>query len=97
MSFQQHREKTKKWRAWVRQHGPALTEHGLPRDAISTELGWFLFLDHGYIQSTNLAMSDWWTVTFLSDDNAKWLAGFIEGEYPMRYPQLVATLRREMT
>lgn len=95
MSFQQHSEKTKKWRAWVRQHGPTLAEHGLPPDAIDTDLDWFLFLDHGYIQSTKLAMADWWSINFLSDDQAKWLAGFVEGLYPEQYPQLVAALRRK--
>jgi hypothetical protein len=97
MSFQHHREKTEEWRAWVRQHGLSLAEHYLPTDAIYTELDWFLFLDHGYIQSSKLPTADWWTINFLSDDNARWLAAFIEGQYLKQYPQLVAALRRELT
>ncbi len=94
MSFQRHREKTKDWRAWVRRHGPSLAEHGLPPDAVRTELDWFLFLDHGYIQSTKSSPADWWTVNMLSADHARWLAGFIQEQYADQYPQLVATLRR---
>lgn len=74
--------------------GSSLGDHGLPRDAIRTELEWFLFLDHGYIQSTELAPADWWTIDMLSADHAKWLAAFIEGQYPEQYPQLLAALRR---
>ncbi|MCE9544160.1 MAG: hypothetical protein K8T25_01350 [Planctomycetia bacterium] len=72
-----------------------MAEHGLPADAIRTELDWFLFLDHGYIQSTQLSLADWWTIDWLSADQAIWLAAFIQEQHPDKYPQLVAALRRE--
>lgn len=97
MNFQRHREKTKDWRAWVRQHGSALAEHGLPPDAVHIELDWFLFLDHGYIQSTKQSPADWWTIELLSVDHARWLTGFIQQLYPDSYPHLVAALRRRAT
>jgi len=95
MSFQRHHEKIKHWREWIRRNGNALAAHGVPRDAFGTELDWFLFLDHGYIQSAKVAMADWWTIKWLSDDNAKWLADFVQELYPDQYPDLVTALRRQ--
>lgn len=97
VSFNRHHEKTSEWRAWVRQYGSALTEHGLPLDAVRTELDWYLFLDHGYIQSAERSPADWWTIRLLSADQAMWLARFIQEHYPGKYPELVAALRREAT
>ncbi len=96
MNFHRHRQKIKDWREWVRRHGPVLAEHGLPPDTVRTELDWFLFLDHGYIQSTKLSLADWWTISLLSPNHARWLADFIQKRYPNQYPELVVALRREV-
>ncbi|MGC4007078.1 MAG: hypothetical protein QM811_29725 [Pirellulales bacterium] len=40
------------WPGWVREHLAELTACGLPAESYETETGWFVFLDHGYVQST---------------------------------------------
>ena len=94
MTFQRHREKTRAWREWLRQHQAMLSQCGLPPAALRSELDWFVFLDHGYVQTANDPPANWWSIRLLAASQAGRLAGFIAAEYPGRYAELVSELRR---
>jgi hypothetical protein len=88
VSIQRHREKTRAWREWLRHHHPVLSRCGLPADALRSELDWLVFLDHGYVQSAAEPPANWWSVRLMAAEQAARLSGFIERQYPGRYPKL---------
>lgn len=94
MSIQRQSEKTRVWREWLRRHRSVLSTCGLPPGALRSELDWFVFLDHGHVQSATEPPADWWSIRLLAAAQAGRLAGFIKCQYPGRYTSLVAELRR---
>jgi hypothetical protein len=93
MSFERHREKTRAWHDWLRRHHDDFIAFGLPPAALRSELDWFVFLDHGYVQSADEPPENWWSINLLAATQAKRLASFIEQNYEQRYANLVANLR----
>ncbi|MEX0700632.1 MAG: hypothetical protein WD069_00910 [Planctomycetales bacterium] len=94
MSFRQDNRKSIEWKRWVDRHRPELIECGLHEDAWRTRMDWFLFLDHGYIQTVEIDMRDWWRVGMLAGSQCERFARFLEREYGTEYSWLVEKLRR---
>ncbi len=81
------------WPRWLHEHRAELTACGLPPEAYKTELDWFVFLDHGYVQSTERHISDWWSINTLGAEQAERLREFLVREYSDRYPDLLRSLQ----
>jgi hypothetical protein len=81
------------WPRWLREHRAVLTACGLPPEAYKTEMDWFVFLDHGYVQSTERHISDWWSINTLGAEQAERLREFLAREYGDRYPDLLRSLQ----
>lgn len=79
MSFQQHREKTRDWREWVRRNHNRLVDCGIPHDVVADELRWFVFIDHCYDQWSG------WSIDQLSAEQARNLFDFLIDEYGEGY------------
>ena len=67
---------------------------GLPVEAYQSKFEWLQFLEHGYIQSNRLHISQWWSTNLLSAEQAKRLLDFICREYADQYPGFVQDLQR---
>jgi hypothetical protein len=81
------------WPRWIREHRAELCACGLPPEAYKTEMDWFLFLDHGYVQSHDQHTSDWWSINTLGAEQAQRLRGLLAREYGDRYPDLLRSLQ----
>lgn len=80
------------WQRWLRENRAELIACGVPPEAYHSELDWFLFLDHGYVQSIELHISQWWTIKLLNSAQANSLRNFLVREYGTRYEDLVRSL-----
>jgi hypothetical protein len=80
------------WAQWLRHHRNELVHCGIPADAYRSELDWYLFLDHGYVQSSKTHTSQWWNIRLLTPEQAERLRAFLIREYADGYQDLIQTL-----
>lgn len=81
------------WPRWLREHRAELVNCGLPPEAYNTEMDWFSFLEHGYVQSRDKHVNDWWSIKRLDAEQAEGLRGFLVREYGDRYGDLLRSLQ----
>ena len=82
----------KAWSRWLREHRSELSACGLPPEAYQTEMDWLLFLDHGYIESRDVHITQWWSIKYLNGAQANRLRSLLTREYGVEYPELVQRL-----
>ena len=91
MSFRRQ-EQDADWPRWLREHRADLAQCGLPQDAFDSELHWFQFLEHGYVQSKDKHVGDWWSIRFMTLQQARSLRDFVNREYGTQVSDLVREL-----